>query len=179
MTYPSSPKLSFAESNRGTKPALTISTQTVIQDPEVETETKDYDPHIGALPSSPFYRHATPSSKFARLTSQRQRSRTFGVGKCTPIDDIEGQNPPWQKLYDDEARNTNPNSRTNIRELKLWAKKKRYFDCLAGLTKAQRLWVKIAIAVVILGCMVAVALGITKAVGGGVWSGEHQSETFG
>lgn len=134
----------------------------------------DYDPSIGAKPYSPFYRHATtPSaaSAIARLKSQRKRTRSFGI--ASPIDDLEnGSRPPWKRLSDDETRNMS----TTNRESKLWAQKKRHFDCLSGLTKKQRMGVKIGIAVVVVGCMVAIALGITAAVGGGVWSGNHRSE---
>ncbi|KAL2825887.1 hypothetical protein BJY01DRAFT_230001 [Aspergillus pseudoustus] len=131
------------------------------------TTQADYDPHIGAKPYSPFYRHATPSSKLSRLTSQRKRSRSVGM-VTSPIDDVEGGVPAWQRLYDDETRNT--------RESKLWTQERRYCDCLSGMSKRQRMALKIAIAVVILGSMVAIALGITAAVGGGVWSGVHQQE---
>jgi hypothetical protein len=134
------------------------------------TTIEDYDPHVGAKPCSPFYRHATPSSKLSRLTSQRKRSRSVGM-VTSPIDDLEGGAPAWQRLYDDETRNT--------RESKLWAQEKRHCDCLSGLSKKRRMAVKIAIAVVVLGSMVAIALGITAAVGGGVWSGDHQQERFG
>lgn len=134
----------------------------------------DYDPSIGAKPYSPFYRHATtPSaaSAIARFTSQRKRTRSFGI--ASPIDDLEnGSRPPWKRLSDDETRNMS----TTNRESKLWAQKKRRFDCLSGLSKKQRIAVKIVIAVVVVGCMVAIALGITAAVGGGVWSGNHRSE---
>ncbi|KAL4923880.1 uncharacterized protein BDV17DRAFT_295971 [Aspergillus undulatus] len=185
--HPPSPALSFTESIPETKPSLSVSQVHERQtETSTQTETKDYDPSIGAHPSSPFYRHATPSSKLAHLTSQRKRSCTMTIGTCSPIDDLEGQRLPFKRLYDDEARNTNTttdettglttNANANIRELKLWAQKKRYCDCLAGLSKRQRLWVKIAMAVVIVGSMVAVALGITAAVGGGVWSGHNQSE---
>jgi hypothetical protein len=133
---------------------------------------EDYDPHIGAKPCSPFYRHATPSSKLSRLTSQRKRSRSVGM-VTSPIDDLEGGAPAWQRLYDDEAKNT------PSRESKLWVQEKRHCDCLSGLSKRRRMAVKIAIAVVVLGSMVAIALGITAAVGGGVWSGDHQQERFG
>ncbi|KAL3465018.1 hypothetical protein BJX64DRAFT_285884 [Aspergillus heterothallicus] len=144
-------------------------TQPTHHHPQATTQ-EDYDPHVGAKPFSPFYRHATPSSKLSRLTSQRtKRSRSVGL-VTSPIDDVEGGAPAWRRLYDDEAGNK--------RESKLWAQEKRYCDCLGGLSKGRRMAVKIAIAVVVLGSMVAIALGITAAVGGGVWSGDHQQEKF-
>ncbi|KAL5001774.1 hypothetical protein BDV10DRAFT_181938 [Aspergillus recurvatus] len=142
-----------------------------------QQQPEEYDPSIGAEPYSPFYRHATPSSKIARLASQRKRSKSIPVGVGSPIDDIEGQRPPWQRLYDvEEGQSEGRDSRT---KLKLWAQKKRYCDCLSGLSKGQRMAVKIAIAVVLVGSMVAVALGITAAVGGGVWRGENHTERLG
>jgi hypothetical protein len=42
------------------------------------------------------------------------------------------------------------------------------------LTRKQRVAVKAVIALVTLGSMVAIALGITVAVGGGVWKSDHQ-----
>ncbi|KAL4864761.1 hypothetical protein BDV12DRAFT_175788 [Aspergillus spectabilis] len=106
----------------------------------------------------------------------------------SPIDEIEGvSRPPWHRLFDDDKDTDNDpealrNRDTHVHipenESKLWAQKKRYCDCLAGLSKGRRLLIKGAIAVVIVGSMVAVALGITAAVGGGVWSGDHQSEVL-
>jgi hypothetical protein len=106
----------------------------------------------------------------------------------SPIDEIQGvSRPPWHRLYDGDKINENDpealrsrNTHVHIpgNESKLWAQKKRYCDCLAGLSKGQMLLVKGAIAVVIVGCMVAIALGITAAVGGGIWSGNHQSEVL-
>ncbi|KAL4978714.1 hypothetical protein BDW66DRAFT_148926 [Aspergillus desertorum] len=129
--------------------------------PEHQQQPEDYDPSIGAKPYSPFYRHATPSSKLVRLASQRKRSKSIPLGVGSPIDDIEGQRPPWQRLYDvEEGQSDGRDSKT---KLKLWKQKKRYCDCLSGLSKGQRMAVKIAIAVVLLGSMVAVALGTTAA----------------
>ncbi|KAL4817422.1 hypothetical protein BDW67DRAFT_183681 [Aspergillus spinulosporus] len=138
---------------------------------------EEYDPTIGAKPYSPFYRHATPSSKLARLAPQRKRSKSIPVGVGSPIDDIEGQRPPWQRLYDvEEGQTEDGDSRA---KLKLWAQKKKYCDCLSGLSNGQRMAIKITIAALLVGSMVAVALGITAAVGGGVWRGENHTEQIG
>lgn len=118
----------------------------------------NFDPSIGAKPSSPFYRHATPS-KLARFTSTRKGSRNHSTT------DVENPASTWHRLFDDEALNRH--------ESKLWKPKKSWWacDCFGGLSKGQRLVLKIASAVVIVGSMIAVALGITAAVGGGVWRG--------
>ncbi|KFY45309.1 hypothetical protein V494_01011, partial [Pseudogymnoascus sp. VKM F-4513 (FW-928)] len=57
-----------------------------------------------------------------------------------------------------------------LKEAKL--AEKRRTECwnpMRGLDKRTKFWVKIAIAAVIVGLAVAVGLGITKAVHGGVW----------
>lgn len=47
--------------------------------------------------------------------------------------------------------------------------KKSMCGCMAGFSKKTRIYIKIGIACVIIGAAVAVGLGISKAVGGGVW----------
>ncbi|KAL4739863.1 hypothetical protein BDV11DRAFT_214864 [Aspergillus similis] len=159
------------------KPPDVDSAPSSLEPEQPQQPPEEYDPSIGAKPYSPFYRHATPSSKLARLASQRKRSKSIPVGVGSPIGDIGGQRPPWQRLYDvEEGQTEGRDSRT---KLKLWAQKKKYCDCLSGLSKGQRMAVKIAIAVLLVGSMVAVALGITAAVGGGVWRGENHTEQLG
>jgi hypothetical protein len=67
----------------------------------------------------------------------------------------------------------------HMRVSKLWAKKKKRFDCLSSLTKKQKLAIKLLIALIIVGTMVGVALGITAAVHGGVWKSNNQYGTLG
>ncbi|KAI9375195.1 hypothetical protein BJX61DRAFT_495176 [Aspergillus egyptiacus] len=177
-----------------------ISTPTSPSQPEPVT---DFDPSINAKPYSPFYRHATPSSKqcggASRFShshshsrshshSQRKRSRSI-VG--SPIDDADGgRGSVFQRLYEEEdveAQNTNQANHTDpitntsshahsASKANLWVKERSFWDCLGGLSKGQKLAVKGVIAVLIVGCMVAVAVGITAAVGGGVWSDGGQRE---
>ncbi|KAL4781375.1 hypothetical protein BJX76DRAFT_359988 [Aspergillus varians] len=187
LSLPPSPQLTITEIEESeSKPALAVSRVEEQREPDLIPSQpqphlqpqsqlllqlqQDYDPSVGAKPYSPFYRHATPSSRIGKLSLQPKRSRSLGI--ASPIDEIEGSGPPpWQRLYDEEARNN--------RESKLWMQKKKYCDCLGGLSKAQRMALKIVVAVLIVGSMVAIALGITAAVGGGVWSGDHQSERVG
>ncbi|KKK16901.1 hypothetical protein P175DRAFT_0520138 [Aspergillus ochraceoroseus IBT 24754] len=129
----------------------------------------DYDPFAGAKPCSPFYRHATLLHKVDRLTIQPKRSRSV---EENPTDNEESR-VLWRRLDDDEA----PDQRG--RGPKLWVQEKRRCDCMQGLTKKQRLLVKVAVAVITVGSMVAIAVGITAAVGGGVWKPDHQQKAFG
>ena len=50
---------------------------------------------------------------------------------------------------------------------------------LGGFEKRQRFWIKIAIAAVVVGAMVGIAIGITKAVGGGVFKSPDSTQEVG
>lgn len=113
----------------------------------------DYDPTLNAKPCSPFYRHASIKQSIRNLGTQAKASR-----------------PP--SLTDAEQGLVTGDNRGS----QLWAQKRRHCDCLRGLSRRQRLATKVAIAIVTLGTMVAVALGISVAVGGGVWKSNHQHQ---
>lgn len=72
---------------------------------------------------------------------------------------------------------------TNCHRLSGWNQKKptkhRALNCLNGLTKKQKLVVKILIAIVVIGGMVGIGLGISKAVGGGIWKSNDQTSDIG
>ncbi|EEA21820.1 conserved hypothetical protein [Talaromyces marneffei ATCC 18224] len=65
------------------------------------------------------------------------------------------------------------------RPSKLWMQKKRKCDCMSSLTKRQRLYVKLVLALFIVGAMIGIAMGITVAVGGGVWKSANVRGPFG
>ena len=41
--------------------------------------------------------------------------------------------------------------------------------CMAGLDKRTRIWIKVLIALLVIGTAVGVGVGVSRAVGGGVW----------
>ena len=122
----------------------------------------DYDPTVGAKPYSPFYRHATQNFS-------AQTPNPTGTLKVPNANELEnGVNAYRPSGESDNRRNS-----------KLWTEKKRHCDWLRALPKKQRIAVKAVIAIAILGTMVAIALGITAAVGGGVWKSNHQQGSIG
>ncbi|KAB8069889.1 hypothetical protein BDV29DRAFT_43510 [Aspergillus leporis] len=126
----------------------------------------EFDPTVGAKPYSPFYRHATlPHSATERLTVQTKDSTLHP----NSVNDIEIGADPFRSSADSGVR----------RGSKLWKQKKRHCDWLRGLTKGQKMAVKGVIAILTVGTMVAIALGITAAVGGGVWKSDHQQGAIG
>ncbi|GAB1210077.1 hypothetical protein BDV32DRAFT_117222 [Aspergillus pseudonomiae] len=120
----------------------------------------DYDPTINAKPYSPFYRHATQN-----FTGQTPNAAL----KVPNADDLETGASAYRPSGESDNR----------RSSKLWTEKKRHCDWLRALPKKQRIAVKAVIAIVIVGTMVAIALGITAAVGGGVWKSNHQQGAIG
>ncbi|KAF1360150.1 hypothetical protein EJ07DRAFT_165335 [Lizonia empirigonia] len=55
-------------------------------------------------------------------------------------------------------------------------KRKKGCNLFQGLTSKQRLWIKIIIALLVVGAAVGLGVGISRAVGGGVWAGDGKSK---
>jgi len=45
--------------------------------------------------------------------------------------------------------------------------------CMAGLDKRTKTWIKVLIALIVVGTAVGVGVGVSKAVGGGVWKSQN------
>ena len=131
-------------------------TSSIQSSPELAIGTAaepDFDPTVNAKPYSPFYRHATPTFSTEQLTWEARRAN----GRSNLARDPEAQTPPTQPDVGEKSKLS-----------KLWTKKKQPWEFMQGLSKRQRMGAKGLIAIVILGTMVAIALGITAAVGGGM-----------
>lgn len=127
----------------------------------------EFDPSQGAKPYSPFYRHPTTRTSLEQLKSE---SKVYARG-CS------------QDLETGTRVRMSGDMNSNCHRLSGWNQKKpkkhRALSCLKGLTKRQRLAVKLLIAIVVIGGMVGIALGITKAVGGGIWKSKGQTSDIG
>ncbi|OJJ46869.1 hypothetical protein ASPZODRAFT_131767 [Penicilliopsis zonata CBS 506.65] len=125
----------------------------------------EFDPCVGAKPCSPFYRHATITTQSVeRLTVQPKLSN--GDYNMPQVE--SGENTNRSQSFDI----------SNADRARLWKDKRRNRSWLRSLSKKQKLTVKIVIAIVTVGTMIAIALGITAAVGGGVWKSHHQQGTL-
>lgn len=128
---------------RGAPPSpLTVPSPTASVQSFNDASTEEFDPHIGAKPYSPFYRHDATSS-LEYLKNENSASQ-----------DLEGQ--PTHKRSDEIH---------NVRRSKLWTTKEKKLDFLARLPKRNRFAVKLLIAVITLGGMIGIAFGISSAVG--------------
>ncbi|GAQ08122.1 hypothetical protein ALT_5443 [Aspergillus lentulus] len=159
-----SPSLQLNTRSQRDEKLPSCSSKTLVAAPPVESpkSPEDYDPCANAKPYSPFYRHATTSFALEQSKSQTKKPN------CTvdAMNDLESA--PSQTPY--KPSMDVPGCRTS----KLWTKKRNRCGCMQSLTRKQRMIVKAAIAIVTVGSMVAIALGITVAVGGGVWKSDHQ-----
>ncbi|KKZ66625.1 hypothetical protein EMCG_00188 [[Emmonsia] crescens] len=123
----------------------------------------DFDPSRGAKPLSPFYTHPTTRTSLEQLRSETQVS-------CQgyKLHDAEnGYQMPVKPSIDRPGSDRGfwgicPNSKQNKSK---W---------LGRLSRKQRLAVKGLIALMIAGTMVGIGLGITVALGGGVWKSKNQ-----
>lgn len=160
-----------AQTNDGEKPPQSV--PSIPREPSIQFSPElsitnapapDFDPSVGAKPYSPFYRHATPSLSLEHLTTKtRNASRS-----PTRMADPEAQVQTPQSA---------PSGDRTSSLSKLWRRKKQPWELLEGLSKRQRIVVKVLIAVATIGTMIGIALGITSAVGGGVWAYNRHQRT--
>jgi uncharacterized membrane protein len=143
--------------------ALT-SSPTIQSLPEASAE---FDPHVGAKPCSPFYSHEINNNSLEYLKNESTiTAQRYGSN------DLESGTPstPQKRSLEVHGR---------CQQSKLWIQKKRKCDCMSSLTKRQRLYVKLVLALFIVGAMIGIAMGITVAVGGGVWKSANVRGPFG
>lgn len=120
-----------------------------------ETRNADFDPHVGAKPSSPFYRHVSPTISYEQFNFEPKNDMTPRNG--TQLRDIENAGP-YSALRTDSPRRS-----------KLWEQENPPRTCMQSLNNRQRMALKAVVAIVTVGSMIAIALGITAAVGGATW----------
>lgn len=120
---------------------------------------QEFDPSVGAKPYSPFYAHGSPTVSFEQLTLETKNANH----NLSQLRDVENARP-YSALRSDSPRRS-----------KLWEEEKQPQPWMRSLSTRQRMGLKAAIAVVTVGSMIAVALGITAAVGGAPW--RHSART--
>ncbi|EPS30512.1 hypothetical protein POX_b02483 [Penicillium oxalicum] len=140
------------------------STALSIQSTPTNTDHRcqDFDPHLGAKPYSPFYRHGSPAVSQEQLTLETKTTER----DCSTLRDIE-------------SLGAFPTRNECARRSKLWEAEKPPRTCLQSLSRPQRMALKAAVAVVTVGTMIGIALGITAAVGGASWRQSTQQVALG
>ncbi|OJD13225.1 hypothetical protein AJ78_06299 [Emergomyces pasteurianus Ep9510] len=123
----------------------------------------DFDPSRGAKPLSPFYTHPTTRTSLEQLKSESQ-----ACYQGYKLHDAEnGYQVPVKPSMDGQTSDRG-----------LWgicpSNKQKKSKWLGSLSRRRRLAVKGLIALVIAGGMVGIGLGISVALGGGVWKSKNQ-----
>lgn len=123
---------------------------------------QDFDPTIGAKPYSPFYKHGSPTISYEQLTYETKNNLSQ-----SHLRDIENAGPYAASRTDSPRRS------------KLWEKEQPKRSYMQSLSSRQRMALKAVLAVVTVGSMIAIALGITVAVGGAAWRSSAKQVTMG
>lgn len=130
--------------------------------------SQEFDPHVGAKPYSPFYRHSSPTLSYEQLTLETKNSNNNSTPRArTHLRDIENAGP-YSALRTDSPRRS-----------KLWEGENQPRTCMQSLSTRQRMALKAVLAVVTVGSMIAIALGITAAVGGAAWRANTEKTALG
>ena len=147
-----------------------ISTSTLYPSSEYDATSRDDYPPSAAHPFSPFYSHPTTR------TSLEQKKSESKVRFQIYEHDLEAgsrvtqftQNEPAQHCHKDDA--VWPSGR-NRKQNEAMAKNKEHssYNPLKRMSKKQKIWIKVLVAVVVIGAITGLGIGITKAVGGGVF----------
>ncbi|KAJ5724744.1 hypothetical protein N7493_006472 [Penicillium malachiteum] len=124
--------------------------------------SRDFDPSVGAKPYSPFYPHSTPTLSYEHLTFETKAANR----NHSQLRDLENAGPYT-------FRNESP------RRSKLWEGENPPRSCMSSLSGRQRMILKAIIAIVTVGSMIAIALGITAAVGGAAWRANAEKTALG
>lgn len=145
-------------------------TETVSRSP---TLSEEYDP-ASTHPFSAFYSHPTTRTSFDQLKSASKTQ----IAVYTH--DIESGT---LRASSEPSRSTKECTvwpgRNQLKRKNLLMKKRRGCSPWRNLSKKQKLWAQIIIAFIIIGAAVGIGVGISKAVGGGVWKSTNSQTTIG
>ncbi|KAF2794972.1 hypothetical protein K505DRAFT_20006 [Melanomma pulvis-pyrius CBS 109.77] len=131
-------------------------------------------------PFSAFYKH--PEARRSMDGSMQQSKTHLDVGVYER--DLEAGMP----LSAATTQNPKTSVDGRVKECTMWPSRQAMIDkkklhqrargcnLFRNLTNKQRLWAKIAIALFVVAAAVALGVGISRAVGGGVWSGDGTSK---
>lgn len=146
-------------------------TETVSRSP---TLSEEYDP-TSTHPFSAFYSHPTTRTSFEQLKSA---SKTRIVVYTHDLESGTLARAPSEPPTSTKECTVWP-GRNQLKRNNLLMKKRRGCSPWRNLSKKQKLWAQIIIAFIIVGAAVGIGVGISKAVGGGVWKSNNSQTTIG
>lgn len=141
-------------------------------------EEDDYDP-ISLNPYSAFYSHPRTRTSFAQAKSESKINVAIyshdlesgsRITHTSMVDDADPK-PPIHAHKDDKVW---PCSKTKEKTL-LARQRAKGCSPFSRLSKKQKFWVQMLIALIVIGAITGLAVGISKAVGGGVFKSSSNS----
>lgn len=158
---------------RPSEDAKSILTLTPVET-QCPTPTGEYDP-TSTHPFSAFYCHPTTRTSFEQLKSESNvRIQVYDA-------DLEAGHS--RKSLDPSRKSKECSVKAGRNALKkkgnLLMRDRNRWNPMRKLNKRQKLWAKIFIALLIIGAAVGIGIGISKAVGGGVWKSANEQAPIG
>jgi hypothetical protein len=142
------------------------------------TPTATHEAESKNSPFSPFYRHSQTQSSLDALKSESKQNINVydnDVEACLTKSKTNSLSPQQTgKTFGMTRTNKSCTVWPGTQQLKEQNKAARRarmnkYNPMRNLDKKTKVWVKIAIALVVIGLILGVGLGISKAVGGGIW----------
>lgn len=135
------------------------------------TPTEEYNSR-SSHPFSAFYLHPTTRTSFEQHKSESK------VHIRTQEQDLEAASTTFP--FSEATRDTEVwPCKQQLKKRALVVKRSRGCSPLSGLTQTQKFWVKLLIALVVIGAAVGIGIGISKAVGAGVWKNGNSQKKIG
>lgn len=134
------------------------------------TPTEEYNP--SSHPFSAFYLHPTTRTSFEQHKSEskihiRAQEQDLEAASSTfPSSEVTRDSEVWP-------------CKQHLKKRALLVKRSKGCSPLSRLTQTQKFWVKLLIALVVIGAAVGIGIGISKAVGAGVWKNSNSQKKIG
>ena len=142
---------------------------------QIPTPTEEYDPN-STHPFSPFYSHPTTRTSFEQHKSESK------VNIKIYEKDLEAGTPRVRQSVEPSRSNVDctiwPGTH-QLLEKSIATKKSRSYSPFRALSRKQKLCVKLFIAFIIVGAAVGIGIGVSKAVGSGVWKSINSQSQIG
>lgn len=135
------------------------------------TPTEEYNSR-SSHPFSAFYLHPTTRTSFEQHKSESK------VHIRTQEQDLEAASTTFPSSEATRDTEVWP-CKQQLKKRALVVKRSRGCSPLSGLTQTQKFWVKLLIALVVIGAAVGIGIGISKAVGAGVWKNGNSQKKIG
>ncbi|KAJ4380034.1 hypothetical protein N0V86_004341 [Didymella sp. IMI 355093] len=136
-------------------------------------------------PYSAFYKHPDARRSFDNVSAPQSKTH---LEVNTFERDLETGVPLSAATTQQLPKNSVDGRVREVKECTMWPsrqavldkrkdhKRKKGCNLFQGLTSKQRLWIKVIIALLVIGAAVGLGVGISRAVGGGVWAGDGKSK---